>query len=72
MERQELLKKIAPCGFACCTCTAAKDGAIQSLSSALLRLLEGFDEYAEQFSAHEPALSKYPDFKDVLVPIRFC
>ena len=66
MERKELLRVVAPCGLLCYTCTAAKDGAIQIQSKALLRLLESFDGFAEQFSAHEPRLSKYPEFKDVL------
>lgn len=67
MEREELLRKVAPCGLLCYTCTAAKDGAIQIHSQALLRLLESFDGFADQFSAHEPRLRKYPDFKDVLL-----
>ena len=66
MEREELIKRIAPCGLLCYTCTAAKDGVIQMHSRALLRLLESFDGYAEQFSSHEPRLRKYPDFKEVL------
>ena len=67
MEKKELLKKIAPCGLLCYTCTAARDGAIQSLSKALLTLLESFDSYAERFSAFEPTMKKYPDFKEVLL-----
>ena len=66
MEREELLKKVAPCGLLCYTCTAAKDGAIQNHSQALLRLLENFDGFAERFSDHEPRLKNYPAFKDVL------
>jgi hypothetical protein len=66
MERKELLTKIAPCGLACYTCTAAKEGAIQAHSQALLTLLESFDRFAEQFSGYEPRLKKYPDFLQVL------
>ena len=66
MEREELLLKIAPCGLACYTCAAAKDGAIQAHSRALLGLLDGFDRFAERFSTHEPRLTKYPDFAQVL------
>jgi hypothetical protein len=66
MERKELLSKIAPCGLACYTCTAAKDGAIQAHSQVLLRLLDSFDRFAEQFSAYDPRLKKYPDFLQVL------
>ena len=67
MERKQLLKKIAPCGLLCYTCAAAKDGAIQFHSHALLRLLESFDSFAEQFSEHEPRLRYYLDFKEVLM-----
>ena len=66
MDREELLKRIAPCGLVCYTCAAAKEGAIQTHSQALLRLLESFDRFAEQFSGYEPRLKKYPDFKQVL------
>ena len=66
MESEELLRKVAPCGLICYTCTAAKDGAIQINSQQLLILLDSFDSYAEQFSEHEPKMKKYPDFKDVL------
>lgn len=66
MKKEEMLKKIAPCGLLCYTCTAAKDGAIQIHSRTLLRLLESFDGFAVQFSEHEPRLKKYPDFKEVL------
>ena len=67
MEREELLRKMAPCGLACYTCAAAKDGAIQAHSRTLLRLLESFDAFAERFSAFDPSLKKYPDFKEVLL-----
>jgi hypothetical protein len=63
MDREELLEKVAPCGLICYTCTAAKDGAVQSHSRALLRLLELFDSFAERFSAREPKMAKYPDFR---------
>lgn len=67
MEREELLKRVAPCGLVYYTCTAAKDGAIQAHSQVLLRLLESFDRFAERFAAHEPRLVKYPDFEKVLL-----
>jgi len=67
MEREELLKRVAPCGLVCYTCIAAKDGAIQAHSQVLLRLLESFDGFAEQFAAREPRLIKYRDFEKVLL-----
>jgi hypothetical protein len=66
MDKKELLKRIAPCGLVCYTCAAAKDGAIQTHSRALQRLLVSFDRFAERFSGHEPRLKKYPDFVQVL------
>jgi hypothetical protein len=66
MERKEVLQKVAPCGLICYTCAAASDGAIQVHSRALLSLLEGFDGFAERFSAHEPRLKAYPYFREVL------
>ena len=66
MNSVELLKKVAPCGLLCYTCTAAKDGAIQSHSQELLILLENFDSFAERFSEFEPRLKNYPEFEDVL------
>ena len=66
MKKDELLKKVAPCGLLCYTCTAAKDGAIQHHSQKLTALLEGFDRFAERFSDHESRSKNYPVFKDVL------
>jgi len=34
---------------------------------SLLNLLESFDSFAGKFSAFEPGLRKYPDFKEVLI-----
>jgi hypothetical protein len=67
MEERELIKKIAPCGLVCFTCTSAREGVIQSHSQALLNLLEGFDGFAEHFSALQPTLKEYPEFKEVLL-----
>jgi hypothetical protein len=66
MEREELLKRVAPCGLLCYTCTGAKDGVIRIHGQELLRRLESFDSYAERFSIHEPRLRKYLEFKEVL------
>lgn len=66
MQREELLKKIAPCGLVCHTCVAAKGGATHEHGKELLRLLDSFDGYAEKFSQFEPRLKKYPEFKEVL------
>jgi hypothetical protein len=51
----------------CFAWASAKDGAIRTHSQALLRLLDSFDSFAEQFSEHEPRLKGYADFKQVLL-----
>ena len=66
MQSAELLRKVAPCGLLCYTCTASKDGVIQQHSQDLIRLLENFDGFAKRFSGYEPRLKNYPEFKDVL------
>lgn len=66
MEKRELRRRMAPCGLLCYTCAGAKDGVIRSHSKALLHLLESFDAFAERFSAFEPKMNRYPDFKEVL------
>jgi hypothetical protein len=67
MDREELLRKVAPCGLVCHTCVASKNGVIQAHSQELLRLLESFDSFAARFAAHEPRLAKYPDTREVLL-----
>lgn len=66
MDREALLKRVAPCGLVCWTCAAAKDGIIQRRGRALRRYVEGFDPYAEKLSEFEPRLKKFPEFKAVL------
>jgi hypothetical protein len=66
MDRDTLLKRLAPCGLVCHTCAGAKDGLVEQHGRALRELLEGFDSYAAKFSAHEERLKKYPAFREVL------
>jgi len=66
MEKEDYLKKIAPCGLVCYTCTMAKDGIIREHSLALLGLLENFDTFAEKFADYEPRLRHYASFNDLL------
>ena len=67
MKKNELLKKLAPCGLPCFTCAGFEEGIIKKHSIALLRLLESFDDYTEKISEFEPKFKKYPDFKEILV-----
>jgi hypothetical protein len=66
MNKESLLKNIAPCGLVCFTCAAAKNGIIQQHGRQLLKYLESFDVYAKKMSAFEERLKKYPQFKEVL------
>ena len=66
MEREDLLRKIAPCSLVCHTCTASKEGVIRCRAAEMLGLLEGFDTVAEKLVDHMPPLAKYADFRLVL------
>lgn len=66
MDKESLLKNIAPCGLLCFTCAAAKNGIIQQHGRQLLKYLESFDIYAEKMSAFDKRLKQYPQFKEVL------
>jgi hypothetical protein len=66
MDKETLLKRVAPCGLVCHTCAAAKDGVIQQHGRALLGFVKGFDPFAEKMSAFEPRLKKFPEFREVL------
>lgn len=66
MDRETLIKHLAPCGLSCYTCGAAKYGVIKQHSQILLKYLENFDMFAERLSEYEPQLENYPQFKVVL------
>ncbi len=66
MNKETLLKNIAPCGLVCYTCAAAKGGIIQQHGREMLSFLGDFDQYAEKMSVYEKRLKKYPEFKEVL------
>ncbi len=69
MPEADLLQALAPCGLCCLTCTGSRHGTIQAHCAALVHLLEGFDHYAEMFADFQPALRKYPEFKEVLTAL---
>lgn len=66
MEREQMLRDIAACGLVCRSCTEYNAGPIAEHAQALERWLEGFDAFAERFSAFQPRLAQFPAFRDVL------
>lgn len=64
MNKNELLKRIAPCSLMCHTCSAYNDGVICNTSKTLLKYLEGMEEF---YKKHIPdAVESYSNFEDVL------
>ncbi|MCP4599903.1 MAG: hypothetical protein GY847_05065 [Proteobacteria bacterium] len=57
MNKETLLKRVAPCGVVCYTCAAAKGGIIQQHGLEMLKHLESFDAYAKMMSAYEERLN---------------
>jgi len=47
MDRNELLKFVAPCSLLCYTCTACKDGPVVESAKSLMLYLEGYNDYKE-------------------------
>ncbi len=45
IDKDVILKAIAPCAFCCFTCAAMKDGIIEKSSKQLLYYLEGYYEF---------------------------
>jgi hypothetical protein len=66
MNRNELLRLIAPCGLLCHTCDAMKDGAVNNAAQRLLFVLGSYDSFLENAPAARPISEKYNDFKEVL------
>lgn len=68
LGRKDQIKKIiAPCGLNCGKCVAFDGGNIQRLSHELAeRLGPNFHVYAERFSAMNPVLAKYQEFRELL------
>ncbi|MCM1500302.1 MAG: DUF3795 domain-containing protein [Clostridium sp.] len=64
MERNEILKKVAPCSLMCHTCSAYCNGVICEYSQTLLKYLDGMKEFYEK---HIPdAVESYKNFEEVL------
>ena len=64
MERDEILKKVAPCSLMCHTCSAYCNGVICESSKTLLQYLVGIKEF---YQKHIPdAVESYRNFEEVL------
>ncbi len=64
MNKDDILKKIAPCSLMCHTCSAYHDGVICRSSETLLKYLNGIKEF---YMKHIPdAVSSYSNFEEVL------
>jgi hypothetical protein len=66
MEKNELLRLIAPCGLLCYTCDAMKNGPINESAKKLLYVLESYDFFLESCPGSRSISGKYSDFKEVL------
>ena len=64
MERDEILRRVAPCSLMCHTCSGYNNGVICESSKTLLKYLEGIKEFYEK---HIPdAVESYNNFEGVL------
>lgn len=66
MEKNDLLRLIAPCGLLCYTCDAMKDGVINQAAKRLLHALASYDSFLESSPGARPISKKYSSFKEVL------
>lgn len=66
MEKDELLRLIAPCGLMCHTCDAMEDGVVNKAAKKLLFVLGSYDSFLKSCPGSRPISGKYPDFKEVL------
>ena len=64
MERNEMLRLIAPCGLLCYTCDAMKNGVINESAKKLLYVLGSYDSFLESCSSSRPISGN--DFREVL------
>ena len=65
MDKEELLKKVAPCSLVCHTCSVYEHGVICKSAKQLLRYLEGFYEFNEKHLPYE--VERYITFQEKLI-----
>lgn len=64
MDKNEILKNVAPCSLMCHTCSGYCNGVICESAKTLLKYLEGMKEFYEK---HLPdAVESYSDFESTL------
>lgn len=64
MEKDEILKNVAPCSLMCYTCSAYNNGVICEASNNLLKYLNGIKEF---YKSHMlDAVESYANFESVL------
>jgi len=66
MERNEILKLVAPCGLLCYTCDAMKNGVINKTAKKLLYVLDSYDSFLANSPDSRPIAGKYGVFIEVL------
>ncbi|MEW6515375.1 MAG: DUF3795 domain-containing protein [candidate division FCPU426 bacterium] len=66
MERELLLRQMAPCGLDCGRCVRYQEGTVARAARKLAESLEGFGQAAPRFAKGMPALERYPEFEAVL------
>jgi bacterioferritin-associated ferredoxin len=66
MEKDALLRRVAPCGLDCGRCLDNPDSPIVFHARELRRQLGGFSRRAGFFAKLDPAFAAYGDFEEVL------
>jgi hypothetical protein len=67
MEREQLLRRLAPCGLNCGACIAFSDGPVRAHAQVLRGLLgPNFAAYAERFAGMNPVFEGYERFEALL------
>ena len=66
MEREELLKQLAPFGIDCGRCVRYQHGNVAKAAGELAASLEGYGKVAARFAQGAPVLNNYPQFDSVL------
>jgi len=66
MEKEKLLKQMAPCGLDCGRCISSKSGTAAEAARQLDRSLQGFGKIASRFVPMNQAFADYKQFEAVL------
>lgn len=67
MDREALLRRVAPCGLHCGGCVAFAEGPVREHAEALRGLLgTNFAGYARRFEEMNPVFAHYPAFAELL------